>query len=168
MLYRDIGSFFLVGYFLICILNYIYSLFFSPKKRLKYLFQTSTSLALALGVIGIINYLFHLVTISAFRPVLLLQPMIWLMFCFLLWNKRTRNIIWIQLAFCLAFIFTLERIIIILTSFHREYVPISAELPIDTWAVFTSLLAKGISFALFTLFVDKIKSEFSFIRLKSK
>lgn len=58
-----------------------------------------------------------------------LQGIIWLFITQLLRIKRLAKSIAYRLTITLLFIFTLERVVIIITSFHRDYLP-------SSWSVF--------------------------------
>lgn len=54
-----------------------------------------------------------------------LQPILWILMSQLLRLKRIRQNILLRLIFSVLFIFSIERMVIIFTSFHRDYLPSS-------------------------------------------
>lgn len=59
------------------------------------------------------------------------QSLIWILISQLLWIKKIRTIRGLRFIFAVLFIFSIERYIIVATSFHKDYLP-------SSWHSFTS------------------------------
>ena len=79
-----------------------------------------------------------------------LQPLFWIVLTQLLWIKALQQSLVFRLLLSALFIFSFERIVIIITSFHRDYLPSSWSLGLSSTEILVGLLLKT---ALFTLIV---------------
>jgi len=61
-----------------------------------------------------------------------LQPLIWILITQLLRVKKNRKNVLLRILFCLLLIISIERFVIIVTSFHRDYLP-------SSWTMYSSL-----------------------------
>ncbi len=83
-----------------------------------------------------------------------LQPLFWVGMTQLLRFKRIRKNWALRLLFCFFFIFSFEKIVIITTSFHRDYLPSSwtiySDLDLFPGSFWLNLIVKIIIILLFT------------------
>lgn len=162
-----------IGFGVVSILYVLITLF---KKDIKFLTTLDSNAAKFIVFTGLIY--FTLVTVGTIYTLTTsdgqqihgqywwapwLQPLIWTVITQLFWIRKIREIKILRVVIAILFIISFERYVIIVTSFHRDYLP-------GTWAMFSFLTPKEIILGLTTkVFVFVLLSTlYSFItdRLK--
>jgi len=165
----------LIGFGLYSIIFFLVRLFYSKKVRLNNFDYSATRITIYLGVIfcifwalGCIIYYFQVddqteklrYTERMFGKYWFgfwLQPIIWILLTQLLRINFLRKNLLFRIIISLSFVLTLERITIILTSLHRDYLPSSWTMYSGNWNfglgpfdVFLGLFFKIFLFVLIT------------------
>lgn len=111
----------LVGFGIYSLLKYIYGLLYNFNDLKTKFDDTAQKVAAIFGLIVTSISLAYLLNLENFRPISMIQPLIWTVFCLTLLYSRIGKYTFIRLLFSIAFLITIERFIIIITSLHRDY-----------------------------------------------
>lgn len=77
-----------------------------------------------------------------------LQPLFWIVLTQLLWIKALQQSLVFRILLSALFLFSFERMVIIITSFHRDYLPSSWSLGLSSAEILLGMLYKTILFTL--------------------
>ena len=117
----------IIGFGIYAVLNFSIRLI-TRKKRLNAAFDNAAiDVAFILGLLTGLTWLILTFTNTDFRLTFLIQPLIWIGLSLILrLNKFKSNLI-VRLLFSLSFVLTFERLVILITYFHSDYLP-------NTWS----------------------------------
>lgn len=159
-LFHFIKNELLVGFGVYTLLHFIVKKW-SKSLKLPTGFDTAAiDVAFFLGILTSLVSFFSVVSFSPFLISLLVQPLIWLVLTLCLKFTFLQHSTLYRLFFSLSFVLTLEVIIIILTSIHRDYASefnLHLDKPLHFFHLALSWTIKCLEFVLITLLYYGIK-----------
>lgn len=158
------------GYALYTFAFVIWTLFRKPGRMLTSWDDSGNILVRYSGILVFLHGLWILVSQEPdeyFNPYPWIQLLIWIVASQLLWFAFCRRNRWLRIIIAAVLFFSFEKFVIIVTSFHRDYIPsnwvsYSDAFPHGLWvAIALALITKAVTFVVFAYVLTYLRSRFS-------